>query len=112
MVGANSIAALEAVTFAERAGISPEALLDVVTYSTGDSFMLRRNVREFVLTGDFSARLALRLLLKDLRLYQSEARSLGVATPSGEPTLETFERGFAAGLGDLDFAAILKLLRK
>lgn len=110
MVGANTIAAMEAVTFARRAGIDPQTLLDVVSVSTGDSVMLRRSVRDYVQTGDFSPAFALRLLAKDLRLYAAEAASLGTTTPSGTQTLELYEQAMARELGGLDFAAILKLI--
>src|SRR5204862_8091171 len=36
MVGASTLAAMEAATFAARAGIDPQTLLDVVGVSTGD----------------------------------------------------------------------------
>lgn len=110
LVGAGTIAAMEAVAFAERAGVAPETLLDVVSASTGDSAMLRRSIGEFVLTGDFSPQFALRLLVKDLRLYRAEADGLGVPSPSGRPTLDLYERALERGLGGEDFAAIVKLI--
>ncbi|HEY3079625.1 MAG TPA: NAD(P)-dependent oxidoreductase [Chloroflexota bacterium] len=112
LVGAGTIAAMEAVGFARRAGVAPETLLDVVRVSTGDSFMLRRSIGEFVLTGDFSPQFALRLLAKDLRLYEAEAAALGAPTPSGRPTLGLFERALERGLGSEDFAAIVKVIEE
>ena len=110
MVGANTIAAMEAVAFAEKAGVAPQTLLDIVSASTGDSFMFRRSIRDFVLTGDYTAQFSLRLLLKDLRLYAQEARSLGTKTPSGDPTLALYERAAELGLEPKDFAAIAELI--
>ncbi len=110
LVAANTLAAMEAATFAARAGIDPRTLLDVVSVSTGDSFMFRRSIRDFVQTRDFSASFALRLLVKDLRLYLGEAHALGVATPSGTPTLAPYEDAMGQGLADEDFAAVLKIV--
>jgi 3-hydroxyisobutyrate dehydrogenase-like beta-hydroxyacid dehydrogenase len=110
LAGANTIAAMEAVGFARRAGVAPETLLEVVSASTGDSRMLRRSIGEFVLSGDFSAQFALRLLVKDLRLYRAEAGALGAPVPSGQPTLDLYERALERGLGGEDFAAIIKLI--
>ena len=112
LVGANTIAAMEAVTFAGRAGIDPQVVLDVIGVSAGDSVMLRRSIRDFVQTRDFTAAFATRLLVKDLRLYLEEARSLGGATPSGVPTLALFEQAMAEGLAGEDYAAILKLIER
>lgn len=110
LVGANTLAALEATAFAAKAGIEPSLLLEILSSSAGDSVMLRRSIRDFVLTGDFAPQFALRLLLKDLRLYQGEAESLGTATPSGETARSAFERAFATGLGNEDYAAVVKLI--
>jgi 3-hydroxyisobutyrate dehydrogenase-like beta-hydroxyacid dehydrogenase len=112
LVGAGTIAAMEAVGFARRAGVGPETLLDVVSASTGDSVMLRRSIAEFVLTGDFSPQFALRLLAKDLRLYAAEAEALGAPSPSGQPTRDLYERALARGLGGEDFAAIVKVIEE
>jgi len=110
LVGVNTIAAMEAVTFAVHAGIHPSLLLDVLSSSAGDSVMLRRSIRDFVLTDNFAPQFALRLLLKDLRLYREEARLLGTATPSGEMALALFEEARAQGLADQDYAIIVKLI--
>ena len=110
LVGANTLAALEATAFAAKAGIAPALLLEILSSSAGDSVMLRRNIHDFVLTGNFAPQFALRLLVKDLRLYQGEATSLGTATPSGETALSEFERALAAGLGNEDYAAVLKII--
>ncbi|MGH2350671.1 MAG: NAD(P)-dependent oxidoreductase [Chloroflexota bacterium] len=110
LVAANTITAMEAVGFASRFGVDPFLLLDVLGSSAGDSRMLRRSIRDFVLTRDFTPAFALRLLVKDLRLYLSEAHGAGVVTPSGAPALASFEQALAAGLGDQDYAAILKLI--
>jgi 2-hydroxymethylglutarate dehydrogenase len=112
MVGANTIAAMEAVAFARSAGVAPQTLLDIVSASTGDSFMFRRSVRDFVLTGDYTAQFSLRLLLKDLRLYAQQAGALGTSTPAGDPTLALYERAAALGLAPKDFAAIVELIER
>ena len=101
---------MEAVVFASRFGIGPAQLLDVLGSSAGDSRMLRRSVTDFALTRDFSPAFLLRLLVKDLHLYAAEARRAGLTTPGGEAALNAFEAALAAGLGDEDYAAILKVL--
>lgn len=112
LVGANTIAAMEAVAFAARGGIDPQTVLDVIGVSAGDSVMLRRSIRDFVQTRDFSPAFATRLLVKDLRLYLEEARALGASTPSGAPTLALFEQAIAEGLAGEDYAAVLKLIER
>lgn len=110
LVGANTIAALEAVAFAAKAGISPSTTLEVLSAGAGDSVMLRRSVRDFVLTRDFTPQFAMRLLVKDLRLYVEEAATRGAPLPSGKDTLALFEQALRDGYGDEDYAAIVKLI--
>lgn len=65
--------------------------------------MLRRSIRDFVMTRDFAPAFALRLLVKDLRLYAGEAQRLNTSLPSGKPTLALFEAALAQGLGGEDY---------
>jgi 3-hydroxyisobutyrate dehydrogenase-like beta-hydroxyacid dehydrogenase len=112
IVGAGTIAAMEAATFAARAGVDPALVLEVLSNSVGDSVVLRRSIRDFVLKRDFTAQFALRLLAKDLRLYVAEAAAVGTPTPAGAPISALYEDALAAGLGGEDYAAILKLIEK
>ena len=108
LVAANTAAVAEAAAFAVRFGVDAAMLLEVVGTSAGDSRMLRRTLGEFARTRDFAPAFALRLLVKDLRLYLEEAQASGAATPGGDLTLRTYEAALTAGLGDEDYAAILK----
>lgn len=110
LVGAHTVAAMEAATFVARAGIDPQVALEVISVSTGDSAMLRRSIRDFVSRRDFAPAFSIRLLTKDLRLYAAEAAHLGTATPSGAAALASYEQAMDAGLAGEDYAAILKIL--
>jgi 3-hydroxyisobutyrate dehydrogenase-like beta-hydroxyacid dehydrogenase len=109
LIGANTVAAMEAMRFVQQAGLDPNVAVDVISVSTGDSLALRRS-RDFFQSRDFTAAFALRLMLKDLRLYAGEASQLGTTTPAGTPTLATYEEAAARGLSAEDFAAVVKLL--
>ncbi|TAK26369.1 MAG: NAD(P)-dependent oxidoreductase [Chloroflexota bacterium] len=108
LVGAHVVAAAEAVRFARESGIAPETLLEVVSAATGDSAMLRRTIKDYVLTDDFTPTFALRLLMKDLRLYAAESRSLGTIGPAGKAAVAAYEEAMARGLAGLDYAAVIK----
>lgn len=110
LVGANTIAAMEVASFAALAGVAPDVLLQALSVSAGDSVMLRRSIGDVLLPGDYSPRFALRLLVKDLRLYLEQAQSLGAATPAGGPALALFSEALALGMGGEDYAAIVKLI--
>ena len=110
MVGVGTIAAMEAVTYATREGIPASTVLEVLSASAGDSVMLRRSIRDFHMTGDFTPAFATRLLMKDLRLFAAETTALGLNTPVSAPTVWLFEEAMMAGLANEDYAAVLKLI--
>jgi 3-hydroxyisobutyrate dehydrogenase-like beta-hydroxyacid dehydrogenase len=102
---------MEALAFAQRGGIDPALAVEIISASAGDSVMLRRG-REFVQTHEFPPSFALRLLVKDLRLYAAEAAARGTETPAGAPTLALYEQALARGWGGEDFAAVLRLIER
>ncbi|MBM4418527.1 MAG: NAD(P)-dependent oxidoreductase [Chloroflexi bacterium] len=110
LVAAHIAAAGEAARFARANGIPIETLLDVVSAATGDSLMFRRTLRDHYLTGDYAPTFALRLLMKDLRLYAAESARAGTLGPVGENARGTYETAMAANLGEEDYAAAIKVL--
>jgi 3-hydroxyisobutyrate dehydrogenase-like beta-hydroxyacid dehydrogenase len=73
LVGATTIAVMEAMTMGARAGIDLQAMYEALAAGAADSVMLRRNVVDFLLPRQFSPAFSTRLLLKDLRLCVAEA---------------------------------------
>jgi 3-hydroxyisobutyrate dehydrogenase-like beta-hydroxyacid dehydrogenase len=110
LVGVQTVAVMEAMTFGTRAGMDPRPMYEVLTASAGDSLMLRRNVTDFLLPRQFAPAFALRLLLKDLRLCLAEAERIGLDLPALRLVRDLFERAAAAGLANEDYAAVVKLI--
>jgi 3-hydroxyisobutyrate dehydrogenase-like beta-hydroxyacid dehydrogenase len=112
LVGATTIAVMEAMTLGARAGIDLTTMYEALAASAGDSVMLRRNVPEFLLPRQFAPAFATRLLLKDLRLYVAEAERLGLAADAGRLARDLYEQASAAGLDNQDYAAIVTLIER
>lgn len=110
LVGATTLAVMEAMLLGERAGIDMERMYEALAAGAADSVMLRRNVTEFLLPRQFAPAFAMRLLLKDLRLCAAEAERLGLDLRTARLARDRYEEGVAAGLGGEDYAAIVKTI--
>jgi len=108
LVAAQMVSLGEALSIARRAGLDPDALmgyLDVTDFSSG----LIRGVGRASLKGDFEPNFYLRHMLKDARLIEAFARSLGVPLPSSAVTAELYQAALNKGYGDLNASALHKL---
>ena len=90
---ANAAVAAEGLNLGVQLGADPKALLDVISKSSGQSFVLDWMTasllsREFVVSGSP----LMRLLLKDLGLAHQMASEAGVSMPTSGVALELLER--------------------
>jgi 3-hydroxyisobutyrate dehydrogenase len=76
---AGLIAAGEALIVADRAGIEPATMLEVLNASSGRNNSTENKIGQFVFTGSFASGFALRLLAKDLAIAEDLAADLEVA---------------------------------
>ena len=95
----------EAVSFARRAGLEAQLLLQVLDASTFPSPWYRSKGAA-LLKGDFSPHFALQLMRKDFELMKLVAQETGARLPVGEAIRELFAQAEAAGKGELDYSAI------
>ncbi|WP_062118397.1 3-hydroxyisobutyrate dehydrogenase [Aureimonas sp. AU40] len=117
ILGVSMIAVAEAFVLAERLGLSPQALFDVASTSSGQCWSLTSYcpvpgpVPASPANNDYKPGFATNLMLKDLRLAKAAADASGAQTPLGHHA-EQLYAGFAeAGQGDVDFSGIIRHLR-
>lgn len=80
---AGLMATVEALHIAERFGIDPAAMTDVLNASTGRSNTSENKVRQFMLNGAFSSGFALQLMNKDLKIARALSESVDYPMPLG-----------------------------
>ena len=118
ILGATMIATAEAFVLAEKLGLSHQALFDVASTSSGQSWSLTTYcpvpgpVPASPANNDYKPGFSAALMLKDLRLSQEAAQAAGAATPLGAHAAGLYERFNAAGGGTADFSAIIGFLRE
>jgi 3-hydroxyisobutyrate dehydrogenase len=71
-------AACEAALIAERFGVDPAVLVDVLNVSTGKNNSTEVKMKPFILSGTFASGFSMALMAKDLRTAADLARQLGI----------------------------------
>jgi 3-hydroxyisobutyrate dehydrogenase len=118
MMAINMLGVCEGFALAEKLGISHQTLFDVVSTSTGNSFMLTNYcpIPDLVPTTpssrNYTRGFNTTLLVKDLTLAQTAAQDSGVATPMGAHALAAFRHFMAAtGSDHRDFSSVVDYVR-
>jgi 3-hydroxyisobutyrate dehydrogenase len=117
ILGATMIATCEAFVLAEKLGLSHQALFDVASTSSGQSWSLTTYcpvpgpVPSSPANQAYRPGFAAGLMRKDLKLAQQAAAQAGAAIPLGAAALQLYELLCAQGQGERDFSAIIGLLR-
>jgi 3-hydroxyisobutyrate dehydrogenase-like beta-hydroxyacid dehydrogenase len=109
-MGAIHAAALaESVRVVERAGINPDAFLEVASGSAANSYVLGLKGRP-MFERDFRPLFKLEHMLKDVRHCLEEARALGLELRLGSLAETLYARAAEEGHGGEDFAAVIRAL--
>jgi putative dehydrogenase len=108
LAGVHIAVAAEAMALAARAGIPLDTMYDVVTHAAGNSWMFENRMRH-VLDGDYSAKSAVDIFVKDLGLVNDTARALKFPLPLASTALNMFTSASNAGYGREDDSAVIKI---
>jgi 3-hydroxyisobutyrate dehydrogenase len=103
-------AAAEAVRIAERFGIEPQTLVNVINASTGRNNSTENKFAQFILNGKFNSGFALGLMAKDLLLAMEVAQACGVPAELGHATLELWKKAESAVGGSADHTEIARFV--
>ena len=110
LVAVHTLAAADAHALGAASGLDPAVTQEVIASGAGTSaiFEIRGPMMAAGAFEPPSARLD--IILKDAGIIADHARSLGVATPLLDAALPLYRQGSEAGYGDLDAAALRRLL--
>ena len=117
ILGATMIATAEAFVLAEKLGLSHQALFDVASTSSGQSWSLTSYcpvpgpVPASPANNGYRPGFAAALMLKDLKLAQEAALASGATTPLGAEAAQLYALFNAAGHAGDDFSGIINFLR-
>ncbi|MBR0649386.1 3-hydroxyisobutyrate dehydrogenase [Roseomonas terrae] len=118
MLAATMAVTSEAFVMAEKLGLSAQALYDVCSKSTAQSWALNTYcpvpgpAPGSPANRDYAPGFTAALMRKDLGLAQQAAKDAGVETPVGALALALFDRFVDGGGGGKDFSGIIAMIRE
>jgi 3-hydroxyisobutyrate dehydrogenase len=104
---AGRVLVLEAMVLGTKAGIEPQRICDLISGSSGDSVIFQHAAPRTI-SRDFSG-IRLDITLKDMELESQLGKSLSVPLFMLNAAYQVNMMGKAAGLGDEDPAAVVKV---
>lgn len=112
LLGANMAALSEALVLGAKCGLSVQTMYDVISTSSGNSYVVDAKLKKFVMPEKFEPGFAMDVQYKDLTLAQEAARSNKVPIPMANACIAVYEQARAAGLGMEDMSAVIKVWEK
>ncbi|AHF79392.1 3-hydroxyisobutyrate dehydrogenase (plasmid) [Sodalis praecaptivus] len=103
-------ATVEALHVAQRFGIEPTVMTDVLNASTGRSNTSENKVKQFMLNGRFDSGFALKLMDKDLHIAQALAEDVGYAMTLGRSCTALWHDAAAKATAATDHTEMYRLL--
>jgi 3-hydroxyisobutyrate dehydrogenase len=117
ILAATMIATCEGFVLAEKLGLTHQALFDVVSRSSGQSWSMNSYcpvpgpVPASPANRGYAPGFSAALMLKDLGLAADAAAQSGVATPMGAKALDLYRAFVEQGGATKDFSGIIEMLR-
>jgi 3-hydroxyisobutyrate dehydrogenase-like beta-hydroxyacid dehydrogenase len=111
VLGLNRAALAEGLAFAEMIGVEPAAALEVLSGSAAYSRVMDVKGQKMI-EGDFRVQARLSQHLKDVRLMLDAAAKAGMRLPLSQTHRALLELAEAAGWGELDNSAIIRVLQR
>jgi putative dehydrogenase len=112
LVAIHNVATAEAMVLAERAGLDPKMVVDLVGPGAGGSRMFQMRAPMMVAGVYEPATMKVSTWKKDMAIIAEFADDVGCATPMFTLTQPVYTDAMAMGLGDQDTAAVFEVLKK
>jgi putative dehydrogenase len=112
LVAIHNVATAEAMILAERAGLDPKMVVEMVGPGAGGSRMFQMRAPMMVEGVYEPATMKVSTWKKDMAIIAEFADDIGCATPLFTLTQPVYTEAMAMGLGDQDTAAVFEVLKK
>jgi 3-hydroxyisobutyrate dehydrogenase len=109
---AGLVAAAEGVLAAQRFGLDPGNVVDILNASTGMNNSTLNKFHQFILSRKFDSGFSLDLMVKDLKTALEVVRSTGTPAPLAEACLEAWTDAQDALDSGLDHTAVVRYWEK
>jgi 3-hydroxyisobutyrate dehydrogenase len=103
-------ATVEALHIAQRFGIEPTVMTDVLNASSGRSNTSENKVKQFMLSGTFASGFAFQLMTKDLKIARALAQSVGYPMTLGDTCVAMWDAAAQRSTPATDHTEMYRLL--
>jgi len=116
ILGATMVVTCEAFVLAQRLGLDPQVFFDISSKASGQSWSMTSYAPvpgvgpDTPADHDYEGGFAAALMLKDLKLAEEAAQSVGAYTPIGGEAEELYQRFVDRGGANKDFSGIIKMI--
>lgn len=107
-IAAGMVGVCEAITYAKKAGLDPEAVLKSIGQGAAGSWSLN-NLGPKMIDGDFSPGFYIKHFVKDMKIAAQTSRKMGIATPGLDLALSLYQQLVKDGDENLGTQALFKL---
>ncbi|MBM4764335.1 NAD(P)-dependent oxidoreductase [Bacillus sp. B15-48] len=106
-IASNMIGVIEAIVYAEKAGLDPDSVLQTITTGAAGSWSLS-NLAPRVINEDFEPGFMIKHFIKDMGIALEEAEKMGLEMPGLSLAHSLYKKLQATGYGDLGTQALYK----
>ena len=106
------VATSEAMTMAEKGGIAPEAMLQVLNNGTGKNFATTNVFPNNIVPGSFDFGATVEILMKDVNLAIQQGEELGVPMWVCQAARLVMQHGVFQGRAGQDLSRIVEIVRE
>lgn len=116
ILGMSMIAVSEGFVLAEKLGLDPKKFFEISSHSSGQCWVMTNynpvpGVLENVPANNhYRPGFTAAMMLKDLKLSQAAAKTIGIHTELGAKAVELYQRFLEAHPEELDFSAIIQMI--
>ena len=116
ILGATMVATCEAFVLAQKLGLDPNVFFDISSKASGQSWSMTSYAPlpgvgpDTPADHDYEGGFATALMLKDLKLAEEAAQSVGAYTPMGAEAEKLYQRFVDRGGASKDFSGIIKMI--
>ncbi|ANN66139.1 NAD(P)-dependent oxidoreductase [Bordetella bronchialis] len=104
------MATVEALHVAERFGIDPAVMTDVLNASTGRSNTSENKVKQFMLNGSYASGFAMQLMNKDLKIARALAGTVGYPLRVGTTVTDVWDQVSQGATPSTDHTEMYRML--
>ena len=110
LVAIHNVASAEAMVLAVKSGLDPKDVVDVIAPGAGGSRIFELRAPMMARDDYEPATMRVSTWDKDMHVIDDFARSLGVQTPCFDASKPVYDEALRMGLGDLDTAAVCRVI--